>query len=382
MQRVSVREILERKRRIAAKLASIIGDEGVRRARGDWHARRQPIPCGMTIHTGVGCSYGCAYCYIYDMGFTSKPKPYPLSGEELAYALAVNPYVVPGNCGTLLAFGSVTEPFMRETVWRAIEYFKAARDHLGNPQQVSTKTALKGLELEEFLKSADPRIDVLISITTLSMWRKLEPGASSPDERFEFMRHLSSRGIHVTLFLRPIVPGVTDRELEEIIRRAAEAGAKAVVPGTLRVTHRILRRLEATGVVDVEEIRRRMPREPRGRGDQVPIRGRDLKERAVKLALEYGLKVLPASCGANIVSHGQACAACRMGPCGDQDLLPHIDEGDVEYLLEHAGLTPIKVEIEGEVVYAEARGSRGSARLAEHLIIGLARRRPVIRVRG
>jgi DNA repair photolyase len=377
--RVDVRRVVREKLRLAEKVRSMLSDDEAREAERDWHAKRAPIPCGMTIHTGSGCSYGCAYCYIYDMGFTSRPKPYPLSGLQLVYALLVNPYFVPGPNGTLLAFGSVTEPFMPETRDRAFEYLRATRDYLGNPQQISTKTALRGSDIERFLASADPRIDVLVSMTTIRWWRRLEPGASSPEERFEFMRELSSRGVHVTLFLRPIIPGVTDRELEDIISRAAEAGVKAVVPGTLRITERIVRRLRATGVVDMGELESRIVRRPRRPGEQVPIRGADLKRKAERIAEEYGLKVLPSSCSANIDSHLQACAACSMGPCGDTSLLPDVDESELYWLLEELGLRPLRVKVARDKVVAEVRGPRGRVRVAEHWIIGLTRRRPVIR---
>ncbi|MEM4497864.1 MAG: radical SAM protein, partial [Nitrososphaerota archaeon] len=42
-------------------------------ARRDPHARRLPRPCGLTVHTGLGCKFGCLYCYIYDMGFSRAP---------------------------------------------------------------------------------------------------------------------------------------------------------------------------------------------------------------------------------------------------------------------------------------------------------------------
>ncbi len=372
-----LREALKAKRRLVERLESRLPRESLERARGDQHARRSPIPCGMTIHTGVGCGYGCVYCYIYDMGFPGRPRPYPLSGEELVLALALNPYFIPGEWGTLLAFGSVTEPFAPETLGRALEYLRATRDWLGNPQQISTKTALRAGALKAFLDAADPRIDVLVTVTTLSMWRRLEPGASPPEERFEFMAELARRGFSVTLFLRPIIPGVTDAEAGEIIRRAAEAGVKRVVPGTLRITPGILARLDAAGVG--EQARARLPRQPRGPRDQVPIRGRDLKERVAEIARNYGLEVLPSSCSSNVASHGQACAACRMGPCGDTSLLPPATREDVEAILEEAGLRPLQVEVRGWRVYARYRGPRGAARRAEQWIIAILRRQPVLR---
>lgn len=368
------------KERLKHEIARSLGAEERRRAERDWHARRSPIPCGMTIHTGMGCSYGCAYCYIYDMGFTMKPQPYPLTGKQLVYALLVNPYLVPGPGGTLLAFGSVTEPFMRETAERALEYLRWTRDVLGNPQQISTKTALRGRLLEEFLESIDPRIDVLVSITTIRHWRRLEPGASPPEERFEFMRVLAESGVGVTLFLRPIIPGVTDSEAEEIIRRSAEAGVKRVVPGTLRVTPRILNRLSATRLVSPDAIESRLPRKPRGPRDQVPIKGRDLKEKVIELARSYGLQVLPASCGANIASHGLSCYACRMGPCGDPSRLPEVDEEALWEIMRIAGIPAARVEVRGQLAIYYHRGApRDRLKVADQWIMAVLKRIPVAR---
>ncbi|MCE4603956.1 MAG: radical SAM protein [Aeropyrum sp.] len=341
----SAGDALKRKALIISELAEKLRPESIDRAALDHHARRRPIPCGMTIHTGVGCSYGCVYCYIYDMGFTSKPAPYPLSGEELVLALSLNPYFIPGRCGTLLAFGSVTEPFMPATIERAFEYLRAARVWLENPQQISTKTALRGKELDIFLDSADPRIDVLVSLSTVDKWRLLEPGASPPEERFRFMKALADAGVSVTLFLRPIIPGVTDMEYQRILSKAADAGVKKIVVGSLRVTRRILRRLEAARVVDIREVRRRLVRTPRRPEEQVPIYSRDLKYIIESAAVEMGFKVLPASCSSNIDAHGQYCNACRLGPCGNQNAKPRITEDDIKEVFEVLGVKVKKLKV-------------------------------------
>ncbi len=348
--------VLRDKEKLRDRVAARLSEEEKRQALRDSHARRRPIPCGMTIHTGVGCRLGCLYCYVPDMGFPMKPRPYPLNGLQLVYALLSNPYFIPGPIGTLLAFGSVTEPFQEETVDRALEYLEHTWRLLRNPQQISTKKPIWGEQLERFLKTSDPRISILVSITTIRHADKLEPGAPSPMERLEWMKTLAERGRHVTLFLRPIIPGVTDRELDEIMRLAKSHGAAAMVPGSLRVTPGIIRRLKAAGIVPIEEIQRRLPRPPRNNRDQVTLRMTDLKRKAAEAAKRHGLRVLPSSCSANIEAHRLACNACHWGPCGDPRQLPKLDAETAAQLLETLGCNrPRAVKVTASTIEAKCR---------------------------
>ena len=374
-----VAKVLELKAKVRSSLEGILSRRELEEASRDPHARRKPVPCGMTVHTGVGCGYGCLYCYVYDMGFSARPSPYPLSGPQLAYALTLNPYVVPGEYGTLLAFGSVTEPFADVSVAKALEYFRCLRDYLGNPQQVSTKSPPPRPLAGEFRRSADPKVDVLVTVTTLKYWRILEPGAPSPTERFERASELVRMGVCVTLFLRPIIPEVTDREVGEILDTALSYGIKRVVPGTLRVTPRILARLSSTGIVDLGEVRRRLPRYPRGSGDQVAIRGSDLKELAAREAARRGMEVFPASCASNVSSHGQSCAACSMGPCGGVDKLPEVSEGGVIEASKVLGVRVGRAEVRGFKVFVDCRDSPEKCEILRYYLISLARRVPVVR---
>ena len=379
-----VERLLREKEAIAARLEARLDKREVEEARRDHHAHRPPIACGMTIHTGIGCNYGCLYCYVPDMGFPMKPRPYPLRGEQLAYALAANPYFVPGPWGTLLAFGSVTEPFMPETRSRAFEYLDATRRWLGNPQQISTKTPLHGGDYEEFRRSAEPRISILITVVTLRYAKILEPGAPPPEERLKFAERLSRDGYHVSLFLRPIIPGVTDRELDDIMKAAKQAGVRAVIPGSLRVTPGILRRLQASKVVPMDEVLRRLPRRPRSGRDQVVLRMKDLKDKAAAAARKHGLRVLPSSCSANIDSHRIACWACRWGPCGDNSLLPRVDKAGIRDAFEALGVKPTRINITGNIVEVSVgrRDCRGAAVKRAALIVEtVAKRKVAVRCR-
>ncbi|MET1129267.1 MAG: radical SAM protein [Thermoproteota archaeon] len=327
---------LREKERLAAMLESQLTSREVRAAAGDGHAKRRPRPCGLTIHTGVGCSFGCIYCYVPDMGFPMRPRPYPLTGLQLVYALSVNPFFVPGLEGTLLAFGSVTEPFMSETFSRAIEYLEHTKRYLGNPQQVSTKAALSEEQVEALARSADPRIDVLVSVSTIRLASRLEPGAPSPRERLRSASYMVKRGMSVTLFVRPIIPGVTDREANAIFSEAKIAGIDKVVLGSLRVTPGILRRLRALGFIDVAGIERRLPRRPTTPKDQVVVLERDVKLKVEETARKHGLMVLPSSCSSNVHAHGLYCNACKWGPCGTGEP-PQLDLREIAEAAEILG---------------------------------------------
>lgn len=356
-------ERLAAKQRLREKIAGMLGDEERRNAENDHHARRPPRPCGMTVHTGIGCPLGCIYCYIYDMGFPGKATPYPLSPLQLVYALLSNPYFIPGPRGTLVAIGSVTEPFLPETRQRAIEYIEAIAGYLKNPIQFSTKARLGPGDAER-LKRADPGISPLITIISLRKAHILEPNAPPPRERLETIRILGEKGLKPILFYRPIIPGVNDEEAEQVFRAAAENGATAVVLGGLRVTPGILARLRAAGL-DTGEIERRLRRRPRQR-EQLPVYIRDIKTRLAAMASRTGLIVFPQACMANLYTHGRRCHHMPPLPGLEDPLRP--EPWRIAELAEYLGIKLRGIEETPRGLLVEAQGPRDRLLLFEENI--------------
>ncbi len=299
-----LREIIEFKEKLAEIIGETLTKEEKEEALRDHHARRPSRPCGMTIHTGIGCTLRCTYCYIEDMGFPWRVKPYPLNGRQLVYALLKNPSFIPGRNGTLIAIGSVTEPFLPETRGKTIEYIENIAEYLGNPIQFSTKMPLTRSDAERIAR-ADPGISPLITIITIEHHRNLEPYAPPPELRFKTMTILADQGLKPILFYRPIIPGVAEKEYQYILEEAKQHGAVGVVAGTLRVTPRILEKLRKNGIL-VEEIIKRLPRRPRPR-EQVPVYTRDIKEKILGYARKIGLIAFPEACMANLYTHGYTC---------------------------------------------------------------------------
>ena len=337
-------QALEYKERMRERIGEKLSRDEVNKASRDWHAKRRPRHCGITIHTGVGCPYRCRYCYIYSMGFPTKISKYALSPLALIYALLRNPYFVPGINGTFLAIGSVTEPFHPLTINYTIELLDLVYRYLGNPTQISTKGKI-GREVAYEIRKANPVTSVLYTVTTLDYADVIEPYAPTPIERYESMAELTRAKVHVYLFIRPILPGITDKENTKILDSGLKVGVNKVVYGSLRINRDIYQALKS--VYPTKPLKQLISNV----GDNIPnnrqryIRTLSIKKRLVREAREGGFLVYPSACSANIDSVGESCYICRFGPCGEIKGLPEIDEESIRELFEYVDIRIRKLDI-------------------------------------
>ena len=111
-----------------------------------------------------------------------------------------------------------------------------------NPAAIITKSALvlRDLELLQAMQQHH-LIAVMISITTLdaNLARRLEPRAALPQQRLNALKQLSQAGIPTGVMVAPIIPGLTDEEMPNILRQAAAAGACSAGWVCLRAAPRI-----------------------------------------------------------------------------------------------------------------------------------------------
>ena len=89
------------------------------------------------------------------------------------------------------------------------------------------------------------RATVAVTVTTLdhTIAEKLEPGAPSPKRRLEAIRILAEREIPVSTRIDPIIPGINDHDIGDVVHAVCEAGAKHITSSTYKARPDSLKRI-------------------------------------------------------------------------------------------------------------------------------------------
>lgn len=98
-----------------------------------------------------------------------------------------------------------------------------------NPVSIITKNYLVTRDRDILTELAQQGlVKVFMSITTLDkeLARVLEPRTSIPEARLKAIEVLAKAGIPVGVNAAPMIPGLTDHELPQILKSAADAGAQ------------------------------------------------------------------------------------------------------------------------------------------------------------
>jgi DNA repair photolyase len=129
-----------------------------------------------------------------------------------------------------IAMSGVTDPY--QPIERRLKLTRRCLEVLAefrNPVSIVTKNYLVTRDIDLLAELA--RYDaatVLVSVTTLDakLAGKMEPRTATPAARLRAISELTKAGIPAGVFVVPVIPGLTDHELPEIAKAAAEAGAQ------------------------------------------------------------------------------------------------------------------------------------------------------------
>ena len=182
-----------------------------------------------------GCEHGCVYCYARPthayMGFSpGLDFETEIFVKDNAAQLLERELSASGYAAKTLMLGANTDPYQpvekSRRVTRSLLEVLARADH---PVGIVTKSALVARDIDILAPMARKGLaKVAISVTTLDrgLACAMEPRAAAPERRLETIARLAEAGIPVAVLVAPVIPAVTDAEIETILARAHAAGAR------------------------------------------------------------------------------------------------------------------------------------------------------------
>lgn len=210
--------------------------------------RSPDVPFEQSVNPYRGCEHGCVYCYARPshawlglspgLDFETRIFTKPDAPERLARELARPGY----RCRTLV-LGANTDPYQPAErglcITRGILEVLRAHRH---PVAIVTKGALVERDLDILAPmAAEGLASVTVSVTTLDdgLKRIMEPRTASPARRLATLECLAAAGLEPGVLVAPVIPAITDGELEQILSACRDRGAVSAAWILLRLPHEV-----------------------------------------------------------------------------------------------------------------------------------------------
>ena len=206
------------------------------------------LPFDQSLNAYRGCEHGCIYCYARPshgylnlspgLDFETKLFAKPDAAQLLRAELARPSY----RCAPI-ALGSNTDPYQPvERDWQITRQILEVLAECKHPLSIVTKSALVERDLDLLAQLArDKLVRVFVSVTTLDaeIARTMEPRAASPRRRLQAIQRLNEAGVPCGVMVAPVIPFLTDAELENILEAAHEHGARSAGYTLLRLPYEL-----------------------------------------------------------------------------------------------------------------------------------------------
>jgi DNA repair photolyase len=208
------------------------------------HNQSPDIPFSVSLNPYRGCEHGCIYCFARPthsylglspgLDFESRIYAKVNAPELLVREMAKKSYVPEP-----IALGVNTDAW--QPVERDLQLTRRVIQVMSEHNQAFaaiTKNSLIERDIDLLAPMAEKGLMMAaITITTLDadIARTLEPRAATPARRLRTIRTLSDAGIPVGVSIAPVIPFVTDQDMERVLEACAEAGATSASYIVLRL---------------------------------------------------------------------------------------------------------------------------------------------------
>ena len=207
----------------------------IEQAKGIISRNKSPdVGFSQSINPYRGCAHGCVWCFArpshaylglspgldFETRLFAKTNAAIKLREELAK---------PGYRCETLVIGVNTDAYQPiEREYKITRSLLEVAYETRHPVSLITKSALIERDLDLLAPMArENLVHVTVSVTTLDhgISRHMEPRTSAPARRLLAIKRLSEAGIPVNVNIAPVIPFLTDAELEAIMEASAKAGA-------------------------------------------------------------------------------------------------------------------------------------------------------------
>jgi DNA repair photolyase len=202
------------------------------------------IPFNLSLNPYRGCEHGCIYCFARPthsylglspgLDFETQIHAKINAPELLRKELAKKSYVPES-----IALGVITDAYQPcERHLKLTRQLLQILHDCNHPVALITKSALIERDIDLLAPmAARGQAAAAFTITTLDadIARTLEPRATTPARRLRAIRTLTDAGIPVSVSIAPIIPFITEPDLERVMEAAVEAGAISVSYIVLRL---------------------------------------------------------------------------------------------------------------------------------------------------
>ena len=220
-------------------------DVRVERPRSALTFNRSPdLPFDRSINPYRGCEHGCIYCYARPTHAYLNLSP----GLDFETRLIARPGIAQVLDAELrraaytaapIAIGTNTDPYQpTEREYGIMRQLLQVLSDFHHPVWITTRGTTIERDIDLIAGMADQGLAaVSISVTTLdeSLARKMEPRAPAPKRRLQIIHRLSEAGVPVRIQVSPLIPALTDHELEAVMEAGRDAGARAANTIPLRL---------------------------------------------------------------------------------------------------------------------------------------------------
>jgi DNA repair photolyase len=180
-----------------------------------------------------GCEHGCVYCYArpthsylgFSAGLDFETK---IMVKEYAHLLLEKQFRKKSYKPDVVIFSGNTDCY--QPVERKLQLTRKALQvclEFRNPVSLITKNQLVQRDIDILSEMASINlINVTLSLTTLDkkLASSMEPRSASPEMRLKTLEALAKNNIPCGVNLAPIIPGLTDEEIPELLKKATDAG--------------------------------------------------------------------------------------------------------------------------------------------------------------